>query len=567
MNMNVMASFLAPIRTEPSAPPWLAPRGSDLQFLGRLTAGLLGAVGVLEVANFVVNVLVEETAAENCSLMLLDRNSRELKIAAAATEYGNPDASPLAERVSESFKIGEGIAGWVASEQVPVRLNEAAEDSRFVSLEDPGVVVKSLMSFPLVAGGEVLGVMNLSHSSAGVFSGQEEWLVSMVAEHVGNALGQARSFEQSRVENASLLDQITLYQTRLAQAEKMSAVGNLLAGIVHELNNPLTTILGFSQLLAQTGEGDRKNLDIIVSESERCARIVQNVLRISQPGRPEHERLDLNQVVRQTVELAEYQLRLNRIGLGLKLSVNNPAIVANACEFTQVVLNLITNAIQAIAEAGSEGRIDVETKVVDDRVVVEINDDGPGIEGSVLGKIFDPFFTTKQTGTGLGLNLSRELIQANEGDISVRSNPGSGTTFRLDFPLAELDPDHDLSTRKPRVLVADDEHHILDLVDAVLSESDYEVECVPTGEAAMEKLGERDYDLLISDLRMPGIGGRELVEWVRSEGKSSKILLLTGDVASREMKDFIASSGVQYLSKPFRIGELIEAVEAAFESD
>jgi len=296
---------------------------------------------------------------------------------------------------------------------------------------------------------------------------------------------------------------------------------------------------------------------------ERCF----NVLRISQPGKPEHERLDLNQVVRQTVELAEYQLRLHRIGLGLKLSVNNPVIVANACEFTQVVLNLITNAIQAIAEAGSEGRIDGETKVVDDRVAVEIHDDGPGIEGSVLGKIFDPFFTTKQTGTGLGLNLSRELIQANKGDISVRSNPGSGTTFRLDFPLAELDPDHDLSTRKPRVLVADDEHHILDLVDAVLSESDYEVECVPTGEAAIEKLGEHDYDLLISDLRMPGIGGRELVEWVRSEGKSSKILLLTGDVASREMKDFIASSGVQYLSKPFRIGELIEAVEAAFESD
>ena len=109
----------------------------------------------------------------------------------------------------------------------------------------------------------------------------------------------------------------------------MSAVGNLLAGIVHELNNPLTTILGFSQLLAQTGEGDQKNLERIVSESERCARIVQNVLRISRPGKAEQERLDLNQVVQQTVELAEYQLRLHRIGLRMDLSAASPFIVAN----------------------------------------------------------------------------------------------------------------------------------------------------------------------------------------------------------------------------------------------
>ena len=566
MNMNVMGSFLVPASTEAAPPPWLAPRGSDLESLSRLTSGLVGLVGVREIADFVVNVLVQETAAENCSLMLLDENT-ELEIVAAVAEFGDPDADPVAGRARESFKIGEGVAGWVASQQVSVRLNEAAKDARFVSLEDSGVEVNSLMSFPLIAAGEMLGVLNLSHSATGVFSRQEEWLVSMVAEHIGSALGRARDSEQVRVQNDSLREQVTLYQTRLAQAEKMSAVGNLLAGIVHELNNPLTTILGFSQLLAQTGEGDQKNLERIVSESERCARIVQNVLRISRPGKAEQERLDLNQVVQQTVELAEYQLRLHRIGLRMDLSAASPFIVANSCEFTQVVLNLITNAIQAIAENRPHGKIDVDTKVADGRVSVHIRDDGPGIEESVLGRIFDPFFTTKQTGTGLGLNLSRELIQANHGDISVTSSVGGGTTFTLDFPLVDIHPDDEVSTGKLRVLVADDEHHILDLVDAVLSESDYAVECVPTGEAAMEKLEDRDYDLLISDLRMPGIGGRELVEWVRSEGKTSKILLLTGDVASREMKDFIASSGSQYLSKPFRIGELIDAVRAAFDAD
>ena len=326
--MNVMASFLAPTSTEGSPPPWLAPRGSDLELLSRLTSGLVGLDGVREIADFVVNVLVQQTAAENCSLMLVDEN-RELEIVAAVEEFGDPDADPIPGRVREPLKIGEGVAGWVASQQVSVRLNEAAKDARFVSLEDSGVEVNSLMSFPLSAAGEMLGVLNLSHSATDVFSRQEEWLVSMVAERIGNALGRARGSEQVRLQNDSLREQVTLYQTRLAQAEKMSAVGNLLAGIVHELNNPLTTILGFSQLLAQTGEGDQKNLERIVSESERCARIVQNVLRISRPGKAEQERLDLNQVVKQTVELAEYQLRLHRIGLTMDLSAASPFIVAN----------------------------------------------------------------------------------------------------------------------------------------------------------------------------------------------------------------------------------------------
>ena len=168
MNMNVMGSFLVPASTEAAPPPWLAPRGSDLESLSRLTSGLVGLVGVREIADFVVNVLVQETAAENCSLMLLDENT-ELEIVAAVAEFGDPDADPVAGRARESFKIGEGVAGWVASQQVSVRLNEAAKDARFVSLEDSGVEVNSLMSFPLIAAGEMLGVLNLSHSATGVF--------------------------------------------------------------------------------------------------------------------------------------------------------------------------------------------------------------------------------------------------------------------------------------------------------------------------------------------------------------------------------------------------------------
>ena len=558
-------SYLVPSTSPAATPPWLDSRDPELDFLNRLMTGLVRTVSVERIANFSVELLVEDTRAENCSLMLLDKDSGELKIAAATATVGTGNGGSRADS-NEPLKLGCGVAGWVASEQVPVRLEEASRDARFISLSASDVVVNSLMSFPLVADGEVLGVMNLSSPASGVFSERDEELVSVAADHIAFALERATRLRNVEHHNAALLESVASYQTRLTQAEKMSAVGSLLAGIVHELNNPLTTILGFSQLLAQTNNGDRKNLDRIVSESERCARIVQNVLRISRPGKAEHEIVDVNSCIRETVELAEYQLRLHRIELNLRPAESNPSIYANPCELTQVVLNLLTNAIQAIAGSGQEGTIDVTTWIDDSRVLIQVKDDGPGIGAPALSNIFEPFVTTKETGTGLGLSLSRELVRANGGDVTVESTPGVGTKFTLQFDVSAEDPGDDVTATKSRVLVVDDEHHILDLVDEVLPDSDYSVECVGSGEEAMDRLTVQDFDLLISDLRMPGISGRELVEWVRQNDKNAKVLLLTGDVASGEMRDFIASSGARCLAKPFRIGELIEAVEQVFSS-
>ena len=477
--------------------------------MNRLMTGLVRTVSVERIAHFAVRLLAEHTAAQNSSLMLLHRDSGELRIAAATAGFGSRNGSDTADSI-EPLKLGSGVAGWVASEQVPVRLEEASKDARFISLSASDVVVNSLMSFPLVANGEVLGVMNLSSPVPGVFSEKDEELVAVAADHIAFALDRATRFENAEHHNRELLEQVSGYQTRLSQAEKMSALGSLLAGIVHELNNPLTTILGFSQLLAQTSGGDRRDLERIVSESERCARIVENVLRMSRPGKGGRELVDVNSCIRETVELAEYQRHLHRIELILKPAASNPKIYANTCELTQVVLNLVTNAIQAIAADRAEGTVEIETRVDGSRLSIQVRDNGPGIEAPALSQIFEPFFTTKETGTGLGLNLSRELVRANDGDVTVESNPGVGTTFSLQFDVSQQDDE--VTGPRPTVLVADDEHHILDLVNTVLTDSDYSVECVGSGEEAMDRLKRQDFDLLISDLRMPGIGGRELVE-------------------------------------------------------
>lgn len=550
--------------TPGSAPPWFGTPAAKPEFLGRLVAGLVGIERTEAVAAFVVECLIEGTRAESCSVMLLDPDSNRLEVIAA-----DPVAEdmPLSDSVAP-LRLGEGAAGWVASERRPLRLDNAAEDHRFISPAGSGVVVNSLLSLPLTVSGRVVGVLNLGSPTPGVFSEADERFLATVLGPIASALDRARRVELLERENLSLSEQIAEWGTRLAQSEKMSAVGSLLAGIVHELNNPLTTILGFSQFLAGGGGDQKKNLERIVSESERCARIVQNVLRISRPGSGEKEVVNLNAAIRETLELAVYQLRLNRIGLGLHLAEANPSISVNSCELTQVLLNLVTNAVQAISSDRDEGTVDVSTSIERDRVTIRVRDNGPGMDPGTAERVFEPFFTTKTTGTGLGLSLSRQLVEANGGRIEVTSKPGEGTSFAVEFPLvadSAIAPLEGPATLR-RVLVADDEHHILDLVEAVLG-SGFALECVPSGEAALEKLEAGDYDLLISDLRMPGIGGRELIEWVHNQGKDTRVMLLTGDVASKDVKEFISDSGADCLRKPFRISELTEAVDRIFADE
>ena len=531
--------------------------------MDRLMRGLIRAESVRETGNFVSGLLLENTAAESCSLLLLDETTGVLGVVGSETEAVFPPEPSLAESIV-SPDGGRGIAAWVASQCVPVRLEEVSKDEQSaLGAGSPGIV-NSLISFPLQTAGRVVGVVNLSSPVPGVFSDRDEGVVSVAAEHIAVTLDRTRRSDALKLDRTALNEQVEDYQSRLAQSDKMSAVGKLLAGIVHELNNPLTTILGFAQLLARSADGNKRNLDRIVSETERCARIVQNVLRISRPGKTDKEKIDLHSMVRETLELASYQLRLNKVTLRLNLTARSPAISVNTCEFIQVLINIVTNAVQAIGEDREEGSIDVSTEISGKRVLIHIQDNGRAIPDDQISKIFEPFFTTKETGTGLGLSVSRQLVAANQGEISVVSEAHQGTTFTLNFPLAEAAPGPEIDCDRPhRVLVADDEHHILDLVDSVLSDADCEVECVGSGAEAISRLEAKDFDLVISDMRMPGIGGREIVEWIRSKGKSGAVLLLTGDLASREMKEFISRSGVPCLAKPFQIGELRDAVETA----
>jgi two-component system NtrC family sensor kinase len=363
-------------------------------------------------------------------------------------------------------------------------------------------------------------------------------------------------------------------RARLIQSGKMSSAGNLLAGIVHELNNPLTTILGFSELLLREGKiGDASRLEKIRSEAERSVRIIQNVLRLARSDNSEAQFIDINEVIRRTVEVAEYQARLNRIQFELNLSERKPKVLAYAGELTQVLLNLVTNAIQAISTCGVPGKIRIDSAVVHDRVHVSVTDDGPGIAPDDLRRIFDPFFTTKQTGTGLGLSLSRTIIRELGGDLSVCNNRTCGAAFALDLPVVTelIVEDGDSCPKDPNtlvpdrsVLIVDDEDYITELVESVLRNCGYRTDRLNGGGPAIELMKRNHYDILICDLHMPGVSGRDLVEWTRLNRQNTSVLLLSGDVAHTDLNDFAKAYGIHFLSKPFSVAELMKAVQRLF---
>src|SRR5579883_344569 len=361
-------------------------------------------------------------------------------------------------------------------------------------------------------------------------------------------------------------------RARLIQSEKMSTAGNLLAGIVHELNNPLTTILGFSELLLKEGNSaDPARLAKIHSEAERSVRIIQNLLRIARAEDGNPQVIDVNDAIRRAAELSEYQLRLHRIQLGLKLSSRTPCVFAHSGELTQVILNLVTNAIQAITNAGiMPGHIQITSAVVRERVLISVVDNGPGVNEKDVRRIFEPFFTTRPDGTGLGLSLSRTIVHENGGDIWAMANTEGGAVFTIDLPLAVKNEPQPIETPSDdpihlaadcSVLIVDDEDHITELIESVLDKHGYQTDRLTDGAPAIELLKKKNYDVLICDLHMPGMSGRELIEWTRQNRQNVRILLLSGDVAQKETNDLAKAYGAHFLPKPFTVSELAKAVQ------
>jgi two-component system NtrC family sensor kinase len=238
------------------------------------------------------------------------------------------------------------------------------------------------------------------------------------------------------------ITEASLLQAKLAHAEKMAALGQLVSGVAHEVNNPLSGIVGFSDLLLENPELPafaRESLGIILQEAERTRLIVQNMLRFAREMPPQRELVQINAVLRQTLKLRSYGLSNRKVELVERMAENLPVVVADPNQIGQVFLNILNNAFDAIEQAGRPGRIEVETIACAEHAEIYFRDNGPGISNP--DRIFEPFFTTKPVGkgTGLGLSICYGIIQAHDGEILCRNNAnGEGCTFLIRLPVAAI---------------------------------------------------------------------------------------------------------------------------------
>jgi PAS domain S-box-containing protein len=362
---------------------------------------------------------------------------------------------------------------------------------------------------------------------------------------------------------------------QLIHSERLAAVGQLVSGVAHELNNPLQSVVGFTELLLQSErrQDTREDLEQIRSEAARAAKIVRNLLAFVRRSGTERVVTNLNEIVRSTIALRAYELAVANIEVEEHYAETLPDVSVNREEIQQVLLNLIMNAEQAMGATRGSGCLVVHTAMTEDGPKVEIQDNGPGIPEALAGRVFEPFFSTKGVGqgTGLGLSIALGIAEAHGGALTLPPTP-LGACFRLVLqaasaqPAPVVEPPASSAVGKPlagrRALVADDELLLRQLLQRLLVARGFVVDVVEHGFAAMALVEKNHYDIVLCDISMPKMGGLAVYDELRASRPQlvRALVLITGDILDVRLKSILAAGEVPVLSKPFSAVKLDEVV-------
>ena len=557
-------------------------RLEDLVFkLGALNDMVEMAARIPRIEDLLSHVLERTMRAVSAgigSIMLLDRERRTLRVAVGR---GLQEAG----RGPVEVKVGEGIAGKVVEMGEAVVVEDIEKDPRFGQASDPRYGGGSFICMPLRVAERIVGVVNLAKKevapgTTGVFSQTDLQFLNALATYTAYAVDNARLFEEAQqaaqrlqevVEDQKL--RLSLAQQQMIQAAKLSALGELVAGVAHELNNPLTVLVGASDILEQQAPEELKEYAQMIREATDAARhIVRGLLTFGRQMPLERRHVMVDELIEKVLALTSADLRIESVKVDRDMAADLPPVWADGNQLQQVLVNLVTNAKQAMAELPeAERRLKVATRALGpDRVRISVEDTGPGIPADVLPKIFDPFVTTKgSAGTGLGLSISYGIIREHGGQIRADSRPGHGATFTIDLPvgsaggstLAEAGPTVHLDGK--RILIVEHDQAVQKILLEHLEPTGCTALTVARADEARQHL--RDgIDLVVADFHLDGVDWLELLGQVAARGTAvgHRFIFITAGPVGEAADKALRAAGAALLYKPFTGAQFLDAVRA-----
>ncbi len=476
--------------------------------------------------------------------------------------------------------VSDGITGNVYKAGQPYISDCLSTDDHFEWRAETNITACAAC-VPLTTNVNTIGVLWLGRRTP--VSEKDFHLLTAIADMIASALQRQALHDDLQDKLIALQDA----QAQMIQSEKLAAIGQLVSGVAHELNNPLTSVVLYSQLLEHDihDEAVRKNVSKIVSEAIRAGKIVRGLLGFARQQPIKQEMVQVNDILGITLDLLGYELNAHDIKFELELFPELPKVMADSHQLTQVFVNLIQNAWQAMSSAHGNGHLKIVTEIGESiypsrdntrekMVRVFIKDDGPGIPEEVMTRIFDPFFTTKPegSGTGLGLSICHGIVSEHKGHIWAESQAGMGATFIVELPVTKAiktQPEKDNQAGTPmetgeetRILILDDEINIQDVLAKTLRRRGYVVDTTNNGADGLLCLTKTDYQLILCDIRMPGFNGLDFYKNVESRDPAlaKRIIFITGDTANQVTQKFIEEHSVQYLVKPFELSDLLQVI-------
>ena len=364
-------------------------------------------------------------------------------------------------------------------------------------------------------------------------------------------------------------------EARARLASHLASIGEMASGIAHEINNPLTAVIGYSQLLNEESlpEEARESVRQIRQGATRVAGIVQRLLTFARQRKPQRVAMDMNEVIRSTLALREYAMRTGHIFVTTRLDPSLPLTIADGQQMQQVVLNLVVNAEWAMSISHGRGVLRIVSETQGENLHVIVQDDGPGVPREIHDRIFDPFFTTREIGqgTGLGLSICHGIVSEHGGRIWVVSDGAQGSEFHLLIPIVVPDspPEQAAGVRREparphtRMLVVDDEQSIRELLKAILEPMGHKVDVAADGRSAIERVTTNRYGVILLDVRMPDMSGLEVFQQLKKIAGSiaSRVVFMTGDMMADETRALLEQTGAPALAKPFESKALMAALE------